>query len=134
MAGITPYEGDQLVGNLLYKNADVDRGTSLELLLFTAPTTLTKSMVLADLTEVTGYGYARKTLVDGSWTVNADGTVSYAQQTFTPSGGSWSNVQGYAIITTGTAPVILHIERGAGAPYTVADGQPFNVTPGTAIN
>ena len=38
MAGILPNEGEHLVANLLFKNVDVDRGTNLQLGLFTNTT------------------------------------------------------------------------------------------------
>lgn len=127
MPAITPNQGRQFAGEKVYKT------DNLELLLYTGPTSPTSATVYGDITEVSGFGYSRATLAAGSWTVNADGTVSFAQQSFTPSGGEWTGVRGYAIVTTEGTPRILHIEQGPGAPYTVADGQPFLVTPNSVV-
>lgn len=128
MAGFLPDEGEALVANLVYNNADVDRGTGLELLLFTnvAPG---ETITEATLTEPTGTGYARIALTDGSWTGALD-TRSYAQQTFTAGVGGWTgSVQGYAIVTKGTTPRIVAIEVDANGPYTFAENDTYKITP-----
>lgn len=128
MAGILPNEGEHLVANLIFNNADADRGTDLELGLFTN-TSVSETTAAADLTEPTGGGYARKTLTDGSWTVTAD-TASYAAQTFTATGGAYTGaVKGYFIVTKGTTPRIIAIEVDASSPYTLNDGDSYSVTP-----
>jgi len=132
MAGLLPNEGETLVANLLFKNADVDRGTDLELLLFTnttAPETITE----ATLTEPTGTGYARITLTDGSWTVTND-TASYALQTFTAGAGGWTgSIYGYAIVTTGTTPRIVAIEVDTNGPYTMSENDTYDITPNITV-
>jgi hypothetical protein len=128
MAGFLPNEGETLVANLLFKNADVDRGTGLELLIFTnvAPG---ETITAATLTEPTGTGYIRIQLTDGSWTVTGD-VASYALQTFTAGAGGWTgSVQGYAIVTKGTTPRIVAIEVDASGPYTFAENDTYDVTP-----
>lgn len=133
MAGLLPNEGETLVGNLVFKNADVDRGTNLELLLFTNSTGVDETITAATLTEPTGGGYARKTLTDGSWTVTGD-TASYAQQTFTVAGTDYSaNVYGYAIVTTGTTPRIVAVEIDPNGPYTMTVGDTYDITPNITI-
>ena len=136
--GKCPNEGETLIANLIYKNADANRGTNLELLLFTNVALLDTS-VYADLTEPATGGYARKTLTDGSWTITTDtGTsttgciASYAAQNFTPSGVSWS-IYGAAIVTTGTAPKILAFVIDTIVPVTVADSIPYVVTPSIPV-
>lgn len=132
MAGFLPNEGETLVANLVFKNADVDRGTTTELLLFTNVTP-TETITAATLTEPTGTGYARKTLVDATWSVAGD-TASYALQTFTGGAGGWSgSIQGYAVVTTGTTPRILSIEVDASGPYTIAENDTYDITPSIAI-
>lgn len=132
MAGLLPNEGETLVANLLFKNADVDRGTNLDLLLFTnttAPETITE----ATITEPTGTGYARITLTDASWTVTGD-TASYALQTFTGGAGGWTgSIYGYAIVTKGTTPRIVAIEVDAAGPYTIAENDTYDITPNITI-
>ena len=132
MAGFTPNEGETLIANLIFANADVDRGTNLELLLFT-DTSPGETITAATLTEPTGTGYARIALTDGSWTVTDD-TASYALQTFTTGTGGWSgSVQGYAIVTTGTTPRILTIEVDPNGPYTFNENDTYDVTPNVTI-
>lgn len=127
LAGFRPNEGDQLSGNLLFKNADVDRGTSMELGLFTnvAPGA---TIAEAAITEPTGTGYARIALVDGTWNVAA-GVASYAQQTFTAGVGGWTgSVQGYFVATTGTTARLMAIEVDPNGPYTFAANDTYQVT------
>lgn len=128
MAGFLPDEGEALMGNLVFKNADVDRGTNLDLLLFTnvAPG---ETITEATLTEPTGTGYARITLTDASWTGAAD-TRSYAQQTFTGGAGGWTgSIQGYAIVSKGTTARILAIEVDGNGPYTINENDTYKITP-----
>lgn len=128
MAGFLPNEGETLNANLVLKNADVDRGTTLELILFTnaAPG---ETITAATLTQPTGTGYAAITLTDASWTVTGD-TGAYALQTFTGGAGGWTgSIQGYAIITTGTTPRIVAIEVDAAGPYTIAENDTYDITP-----
>lgn len=111
MAGVTPNEGEKVILNLTYPNGDVDRGTSLQLGLFTNVSGLSETSVLADITEPTGGGYARIPLTDASWTVSGTTQASYATQTFTCTGTNYSApVYGYFIATTGTTPRLLHFE------------------------
>lgn len=132
MAGFTPDEGETLIGNLIYKNADADRGSSLELLLFTnvAPS---ETIAESALTEPTGTGYARISLADASWTVAGD-LNSYAEQTFTAGAGGFSGtIQGYAIVTTGSTPRILNIEVDGGGSFTMNENDTYKVTPQVTI-
>jgi len=128
MPGILPNEGETLVANLVFKNADVDRGTGLQLLLFTNAT-IGETTTAASLTEPTGAGYARITLIDANWNVTA-GTASYPQQKFTVGTGGWTGqVYGYAVVTTGTTPRIVAIETDPYGPFTMVAADTYNVTP-----
>ena len=132
MAGFVPDEGEALIANLVYKNADVDRGTGLELLLFTnvAPS---ETITEAALVEPVGTGYARIQLADGSWTGAAD-SRAYAQQTFTAGAGGWTgSIQGYAIVTKGTTSRILAIEVDPSAPYVMSENDTYKITPNNAF-
>ena len=132
MAGFLPDEGEALFANLVYKNSDVDRGTDLELLLFTN-TSPGETIAEATLTEPTGTGYARITLTDASWTGSGD-TRSYAQQTFTGGAGGWTgSIQGYAIVTKGTTPRIVAIEVDASGPYTINENDTYKITPNNTV-
>jgi len=128
MAGFPPNEGKNLTLNVLFKKITTDLGTDMELGLFTNAS-VTEATAATDLTEPTGGGYARKTLTDASWSITAD-TASYAQQTFTASGSAYTGtVKGYFIVTKGVTPRIIAIEVDSNAPYTIADGDSYAVTP-----
>lgn len=133
MAGVVPNEAETLIANLIFKQADVNRGSSLQLGLFTNSGTIDDTFTYASVTEPTGGGYARITLTDASWTVTDD-TASYALQTFTATGGAYTgSVYGYFIATTGTAPKILAIEVDASGPYTMAENDSYDVTPNITV-
>ena len=126
MAGFTPNEGETFIATFLYKNVSTDRGTSLQLGLFTNAA-VDETTALAAITEPTGGSYARKTLTDASWTVTND-TSTYAAQTFTAgTGGYTGSVYGYFIATTGTTPKLLHIEVDASGPYTLTENDTYTI-------
>lgn len=132
MAGFTPNEGETLIANLIHKNADVDRGTTLELGLFTNVTPA-ETITEATLTEPTGTGYARITLVDATWNVTG-AVASYAQQTFTGGAGGWTgSIQGYFIASTGTTARALYVEVDGSGPYTIAENDTYKITPNITI-
>lgn len=133
LVGFLPNEGETLVGNLVFKNADVDRGSSTELGLFTnvAPG---ETITEATITEPTGTGYARISLTDASWSVVAD-LASYALQTFTAGAGGWTgSVQGYFIATTGTTARLVAIEVDSNGPYTFAENDTYDITPQVTVS
>lgn len=133
MPGFTPNEGEALAANLIYNNSDADRGSSMELALFTNVSP-GETITEATLTEPTGTGYARITLADASWTGSAD-VRAYAQQTFTGGAGGWTgSIQGYAIVTTGTTARILHIEVDSAGPYTINEGDTYRITPSNTVS
>ena len=128
MAGFCPDEGEALIASWTFGNITTDKGTNMELGLFTnaAPG---ETITEATITEPTGTGYARIALTDGSWTGAAD-TRSYAQQTFTAGAGGWSgSVQGYFISSNGTTARIVVIEVDSNGPYTFAEGDTYKITP-----
>lgn len=134
MVGFIPNEGETLRGQMVWARALTDRDADLELGLFTNSSPA-ESITEATITEPTGGGYARKTLTDGSWSdadSNGDRVFSYAQQTFTPSGAAYSgSVQGYFIasISAGGTQRLLAIEVDGNGPYTLNDGDDYNITP-----
>jgi hypothetical protein len=134
MAGILPNEGENLIANLLFKGSDVNRGTSLNLVLFTnTDNPIPETMTAAALTQPTGTDYGAISLANASWTVTAD-TAAYAARTFTAGAGGWAgSIYGYAILTTGTAPIIIAIERDAAGPYTMAVGDTYVITPNITL-
>ena len=134
MAGFTPNEAEAMVGRYLYQRILTDRDANLELGLFTnvAPD---ETITEAAITEPTGTGYARKTLTDASWTGPND-VWTYAKQTWTGGAGGWAGqVQGYfiATITAGGTQRCLHIEIDSSGPYTVGEGDTYEVTPSNTV-
>lgn len=92
-----------------------------------------ESATLSDLTEVSGYGYTRKTLTRGSWTISGD-QATFAEQTFLAQGGDWGNIYGYFICTalTGTSGKLMAIEH-FDAPYNIVDGKGIKIVPKITI-
>jgi len=128
MAGFLPDEGEAMIADQVFKNVTTDRGTNLDLNLFTNVTP-GETITAATLTRPTGTGYAAITLADASWTGAAD-TRSYAQQTFTGGAGGWTgSVQGYDITSKGTTARIVAIEVDGNGPYTINENDTYKITP-----
>lgn len=87
-----------------------------------------ETAVLTDLTEPSGYGYSRKTLTRGQWTLN-DNVATYALQTFLASGGDWGDVYGYFIATSmDNSGKLIALEHFASA-LQVLDGKGIKISP-----
>ena len=132
MAGFVPDEGETLLANLAFINADVDRGTDLDLVLITnvGPT---DTITAATIVQPTGGNYAPIVLTDASWTVTGD-TASYALRTFTADGSAINeSITGYAILTKGTTPRALVVEIDAGGPYTMNQNDTYDITPNITV-
>ena len=129
----TPDEGLVVLANLAFKQADANRGTTLELGLHCNSTGV-GVVDLGDITEPTGGSYARKTLTDASWTVSSAGLAEYAKQTFTATGSAFTGtIYGFFLATTGTAPKLLHFQvQDTG--LTMATGESYSVTPKIDFN
>ena len=123
MAGIWHDEGENNILDAYFKGAN--RPAAWYLGLYMNATALAEDATLASISEVSGNGYARQQLADADWTLTND-HVTGAQQTFTASGGSWSNVYGW-FLTDGTK--LIASEHFAGGPYTIQNGQSIKVTP-----
>lgn len=95
---------------------------------------LTTTAGITEADTVGSNGYARVVLTRGSWSTSGS-VASYAQQTFTASGGSWGDVTGYFITTasSGTAGVLMAVES-FGSTYTVNDGDSIKVTPSITVS
>ena len=125
MAGLIPDEGETVLLTQLLKRISTDRDADLELGLFNTANPV-EGITEATISEPSGFGYARKTLTDALWTVTGD-DGSFAQQTFTPSGGDWTDVRGYFLATQGSTPRIVFIELDATGPHTIFDGNNYNI-------
>ena len=90
-------EGENRVLNILLGAQAVD--TNLYLGLYKNASEPLETANLAAITEVSGAGYARKTLARGSWTIAAS-VAEFAKQTFGAAEDAWGNVTGYFIATS----------------------------------
>lgn len=128
MAGFMPNEGEIMLNDYFYRGSSVDRGTGMELGLFTNVSP-GETITQATITEPTGTGYARIALANASWSTGAN-PATYAQQTFTVGAGGWTgSVQGYFVCTTGgTTKRIVAIEVDGAGPYTFAAGDTYKIT------
>ena len=129
MAGFVPDEGETFQGGMILNQTTTDRGTNLDLGLFTNVSPA-ETITEATITEPTGTGYARKALTDGSWSEGAAGVWSYTQQVFTGGAGGWTgSIQGYFVATKGTTARIIAIEVDPSGPYTLAENDTYSITP-----
>jgi len=114
----------ELITNKTNDNVD------LTLHLFSNNVTPAEGDTAATYTEVTGGGYASKTLTGASWTVatGAPSEASYAEQTFTFSSvPGVATVYGYMVKRGST---LLWAELLPSAPFTIATaGDEVRVTP-----
>lgn len=132
MAGILPNEGEALIAQWLCGNIVTDKGTDMELGLFTN-SSISETTAHAALTEPTGGGYARINLTDASWTGAADART-YAEQTFVATGSAMTGaVYGAFVCTKGTTKRIVSIELNPAGPITLAMGDSYKVTPTVVI-
>ena len=107
---------------------------NFDLKLFSNNITLSAATVIGDFTEVTGGGYALKSLTGSSWTVATNGSgeaeATYAAQTFTFTGtiGGSGIVYGYYYIQT-TSGALMGCEKLASAFTPTVNGDAFTFTP-----
>jgi hypothetical protein len=122
-------EGENRVLNILLGDTPVDG--ALYLGLYKNSVQPGETARVSDLTEPSGFGYARKALSRGlaNWNIAAD-TASYAEQTFLAQGGDWGDIYGYFITTslTGTGGKLMGLEH-LGSAFPVLDGKGIKVTP-----
>lgn len=101
---------------------------SLELRLFTNNITPAEADTAATYTEMSGLGYAKKTLVSGSWTVTANSGVTiagaakavYPLQTFTLTAGAGATIYGYYIV--GATSGLLYLSEVFSPIATIPSG------------
>lgn len=126
MAGKWMDEGENWAADVLTNKQDLYLGLYKD---SSEPAELSS---LGDLTEVSGYGYARITLDKDSWTVTDD-YATYGQQVFLADGGDWGNIYGYFIATSvDDSGKLLAIEHFSSAKY-VEDGKGLKITPKLTI-
>ena len=126
MAGITVNEGLSYFGNVLYKGATQE---NLTIGLFTnAAGTLTETSTWSAVTQPSGSGYAEIALVQGTFTVDANGTVTYPQQQWA-AGDDWTggDIQGYYIRNNNASPVLVHVEYRDSGGFSMTTGRIYTV-------
>lgn len=100
--------------------------------LFTNNITPAETDVAGTYSEVSGGGYASKTLTGASWTVTsgAPGTATYAAQTWTFTGALAGNatIYGYYVTRASTGDLILAENFSAFTPATNGDNLTINPT------
>jgi hypothetical protein len=101
--------------------------------LYTNTTELGEDAELADLVEPSGYGYARKTLTRGSWTITGSIAI-YALQTFTAAGGDWGDIAGYFIATSLDSSGKLIASEHFATALDVKDGKGIKITPKITVS
>lgn len=99
--------------------------------LYIGDTPILDATVASDFTEMSTMGYAAKTLTKASWVVAQSSGVaqgSYAEQTWTFTGGTLVSVYGYFVVdsTTGT---LLWAERFTTSKDIVNNGDIIKITP-----
>jgi len=124
-------QGENRVANVLFGSTSPD--TNYYLGIYTNSTEPAEDATLPGggnpITELSGNGYARKTLARGSWDITDD-LASFAQQMFQASGGAWSNCYGYFICNSSdNTGQLLCVEHFAGGPYNVPDSKSIKITP-----
>jgi len=120
-------EGINRISDILFGSQAVD--ASLYLGLYTNITEPVAASGLSTMQEHSGDGYARKTLSRGTWTVSG-ANASYAEQTFTASGGDWGDCYGYFIATSSDASgKLMCVEQFSDGPYSVDDTESVKISP-----
>lgn len=126
MAGFSPNEGLNYLGNIIYKGATQE---NLTLGLFTNVTNdLTALSVWADVTQPSGSGYAEISLTQGNFVVSAAGVITYPQQSWT-AGDDWSpgGVYGYYVRNNAGTPKLLHVQYRDDGIFTMTTGKVYTV-------
>ena len=134
MPGVIPDEGEAQVLNISLGKVASE---STELRLYTNNRTPGLTDIATNYTEMTGQGYAKKTLAAAAWTVTpadtgtntpAKGTTAAQTFTFSIAGGPTS-VYGYYLVGA-TSGKLWGAELFSDGPYSVANaGDEITITP-----
>jgi hypothetical protein len=121
--------GENYVLDVCFKKA-TSPPTNIYLGIYTNSSEPAEDADLTDITEPSGFGYARIAIAcGGDWTLS-NNELTAVQKTFTASGGAWGNCYGYFLCTvaSGTAGVLLGVEQFSDGPYNVQNGGSIKVT------
>jgi len=130
MSGILTDEGEAVLLDVLLRQSSADRGVGLQLGLFTNAS-VGEVTTLAQISEPTGGGYARRTLTDAGWTRTGSG-ASHATQVFTATGTDMAGlIRGYFLATTGVTPRLLLLEVDPAIPggFSLRVADTYTITP-----
>ena len=126
MAGVWHDQGENNILDAYFKGQNRPAGWYLGL--YSNVSALGEAASLADVTEISGTGYARQPLIDDDWTLLND-QVTGVQQTFEPASGSW-NVTGWFLTDKAdTTGKLIASEHFADGPYVVPVGGNIKLTP-----
>ena len=105
---------------------------TVKLKMYSSNTTPAEGDTRTTYTECTFTGYAEISITNANWTTSTSGgttTSSYAEQTFTMTGGSAQDVYGY-LFCDATAGTLMWSERFPTAPYNLANANDaIKITP-----
>jgi hypothetical protein len=127
VAVVFPNQGENIALEAIVNKTPAQ---NLVLKLFKNDVTPGETDTEATYTEADFTGYAAITLTGSSWGAASNGTISYAQQTFTSSAGSQNqDVYGYYLVQA-TSGKLVYAERFPDGPYNIANsGDDIKVTP-----
>jgi len=129
MALILPTVGEnKALEFMLGKSAPGDQ----TLKLYVGDTPIVDATVAGDFTEMSTMGYAAKTLTKASWSSAAQtggvAQCTYAEQTWTFTGGTLVSVYGYFVVDS-TTGILLWAERFTTSKDIVNNGDIIKITP-----
>ena len=126
MAGFTVDEGLSYISNLVHKGTTQE---DLTIGLFVDATgVLTQTSVWTDVNEPAGSGYAEIALVQATFVVDAFGTTTYPQQSWTAA-ADWSpgGVFGYYVRNNNGTPVLLYVQYRDDGIFNMTNGKVYTV-------
>lgn len=124
--------GADFMLRVVFNNVWPAGGRDLTLRLYVNDKTPVDTDVTSDYVEASGGGYAPKTLINGSWTINTANDPSdavYPQQTFTFSGPLTGNAKIYGYFVTNADGVLIWAERFSVFFQPANNGDSVNITP-----
>lgn len=121
-------------GELLLLQAALGEATpeNLVLKLYTGSPSISPTLAAGGITEMTGQGYASKTLTATEWTYATNGAgaaeASYAQQSFVFTAGGPATINGYYVVGA-TSGTLYWIEPFASGLVVQNESDTIRVTP-----
>lgn len=135
--GFLHNEGRLIMLQVMAGLTAVDRGTNLELRLFTAISPVRAvTSTRGTFTEPTGGGYAAIQLPPSALAAAGVNLTTNVTQTFTANSVGYSGgaCLGWFVCTTGAVPRVLASETFDSGPYTMVAFATLNITPSLTMN